>query len=179
MESGNHYVAQVKRNQKTLFEEIERTIVEQAPIDGFEVHESGHGRSSSWYAFVYDAQQNPKAQEWTNLRRFIHVHRIREEKGKTTHTDSFYISDLFETSAEVYQQGTRGHWAIENRLHWVKDVFFNEDQNRIRTGAGPIVDSILSAIAINIHRSEGRQSIIEAQAYAVKNIRDLICTIRT
>jgi len=153
--------------------------VEQSPIDCFEVHEKDHGRRSSWYAFVYDAQQNPKAEQWANLRRFIHIHRVREEKGKITHTDSFYISDLFETSAEVFQQGIRGHWGIENRLHWVKDVFFNEDQSRIRTGAGPIADSILSAIAINIHRSEGRQSVSEAQAYAVKNIRELICLIRT
>ncbi len=169
----------MKRNQKTLFEEIEQTIVEQPHIDCYEVHQRDHGRKSSWYAFVYDAQQSPKAKEWANLRRFVHVHRVREEKGKTTHTDSFYISDLFEVSAEVFQQGIRGHWGIENRLHWVKDVRFNEDQNRIRTNAGPIADSILSAIAINIHRIDGRQSIMEAQEYATKNIRELICTIRT
>ena len=169
----------MKGNQKTLFQEVQRVIVDQAPLDCFEVHEKGHGRRSSWYAFVYDAQNSPKAKEWANLRRFIHIHRIREQKGKVSHCDSFYMSDLFQTSAEFFYQGTRGHWGIENRLHYVKDVIYGEDKNRIRTASGPIADAVFSAIAINIHRKEGYQSITEAQVYAQKNIYDFICTYRT
>jgi len=177
--SQNHYVAQVKGNQKSLFEEAQRIIVQQQPLDYYQTHETGHGRKSSWFVSVYDAQNSPKALEWLNLRRVIHVHRIREEKQKITHANSLYISDLFQTDAQFYQKGIRGHWGIENSLHYVKDVVHNEDDNRIKAGTGPMAASIFSTVAINIHRKDGFQSISEAQTFAIKNINDLICKIRT
>lgn len=179
VESQNHYVAQVKGNQKTLFQELQRIIVEQAPLDCFEIHERGHGRKSSWYVFLYDAQNSPKAREWKDLRRVIHVHRVRKKKGKLTHANSFYISDLFQTNAQFFHQGIRGHWSIENSLHWVKDVILGEDKNRIRTASGPIAAAIFSSIAINIHRQEGSHSITEAQVEARAKIQDLFCHFRT
>jgi len=175
----NHYVAQVKGNQKNLLKEIHRMIVEQAPIDQIEVQEKGHGRISSWSVSVFDAQDSPKAKEWNNLRRVIHVHRTRQKNGRCIHSDSFYISDLFETDAATYHHGIRGHWGIENRLHYVKDVIHQEDHNGIRTEAGPMVASVLSTIAINLHRKNGFQSITDAQAFAIQNIETLFCYIRT
>ena len=109
----------------------------------------------------------------------IHIHRVRIEKGKETHSNSFYISDLFQTSAEYFSKGIRGHWGIENRLHCVKDVIHKEDHNRIKTGTGPIAYAIFSTVAINIHRKKGFQSITEAQAQAQVNIKDLVCSIST
>lgn len=179
VESGNHYVAQVKGNQKTLFQEVQRIIVDQPPLDYFEIYEKGHGRQSSWHVSVFDAQQSRKAQEWKNLRRAIHVHRIRKENDEETHTNSLYISDRFETSAEFFHTGIRGHWGIENRLHWVKDVIFNEDKNKIREGTGPIVASIFTTIAINILRKEGFDSITDGKVFAQANIENFICHLRT
>lgn len=177
--SKNHYVAQVKGNQRFLFEEVQRIIIEQHPLDYYQEYQRDHGRKSSWHVRVFDAQSCPKAQEWKNLRRVIHVRRIREIKQNISYADSLYISDKFETDAQFFHQGIRGHWAIENSLHYVKDVIHNEDKNRIRTGTGPIAASIFSAIAINIHRKNGFKSITEAQIYARKDIRDLFCKIRT
>lgn len=177
--TGNHYVAQVKGNQKLLFQEAQAIIVAQEPLDCYEEHENDHGRESSWYLSVFDAQNSPKAREWKNLRRVIHVHRIRKTKQTITHTNSLYISDHFETDAKFYQAGIRGHWAIENALHYVKDVIHNEDNNRIKTGTGPVAASVFSTIAINIHRKNGFHSITEAQVYARKDIQTLACQIRT
>ena len=180
LESGNYYFAQVKLNQKTLFRTIEQATVEQEPLDCYAVeNEKGHGRTSSWYVSVYEAQNSPKATEWKDLRRFIHVHRIKQQKGQTSHSDAYYITNCFEIDAELYYHGSRGHWGIENKLHWVKDVFHQEDKNRIRKQNGPMVHSVLSTIAINLHRKEGFESILEAQDHAVKNIKEIICKIRT
>jgi len=162
-----------------LGERIQRIAVEQEPLDHVTIEETGHGRFTSWTAYVFDAQDSPKAKEWANLRRVIHIHRFRIEKGKETHTNSFYISDRFETSAEYYCQGIRGHWGIENRLHYVKDVVHKEDHNRIKTGTGPIAFAVFSTVAINIHRKQGFQSITEAQDHAIANISDLFCLIST
>lgn len=177
--SGNHYVAQVKGNQKTLFQEVQRIIVDQPPLDYFETYEKGHGRQSSWHVRVFDAQQSHKAQEWKNLRRVIHVHRIRKENDKEAHENSLYISDRFETKAKFFHTGIRGHWGIENRLHWVKDVIFKEDKNKIREGTGPIAATVFTTIAINILRKEGFESITDGNVFARANIEDFICHLRT
>ncbi len=156
-------MVQVKGNQPTLFKEVQRILVEEKPLDYFEEHENNHGRRSSWYVFVYDGVQSCKAKEWTNLRRFIHVHKCTHKNGKIHHSDRLYISDLFCTDARYFHEGIRGHWTIENSLHWVKDVIHNEDNNRIRTKNGPMNSAVFSSIAINIHRKYGSHSITESQ----------------
>ncbi|WPO38808.1 hypothetical protein R9C00_12270 [Flammeovirgaceae bacterium SG7u.111] len=76
LEGGNHYVIQVKRNQPSLFNEIQDIIVNDIPLDFYETHEKGHGRRSSWYVTVYDASFSYKAKEWGNLQRLVHVHAL-------------------------------------------------------------------------------------------------------
>lgn len=83
------------------------------------------------------------------------------------------------TQAKRLGNGIRAHWGIENRLHWVKDVIFNEDKNRIRKGSGPILSSILSTIAINKLRTYGFDAITEGIAFAQANVNKIICDIRT
>ena len=60
-------------------------------------------------------------------------------------------------------QAARGHWAIENRLHWVRDVTFDEDRCRIRTGHGAHVLACLRNLAISLLRLAGARSIPTAQ----------------
>lgn len=167
VESDNHYVLQVKRNQPTLFEEIGRASLEQTPLDYYEEHEKDHGRCSNWHVYVYDARQSVKASEWTNLARFIHVHKhtVYKEKGKIkiSHSDRYYISDYFQSSALFYHKGIREHWGIENQLHWVKDVIIGEDSNQIRHKQGAINRAVLSSMILNIHRKNGQKSISDAQ----------------
>ncbi|WP_143517632.1 transposase [Pseudonocardia sp. MH-G8] len=56
----------------------------------------------------------------------------------------------------------RGHWHIENRLHWVRDVTFDEDLSQIRTGTGPATMAVLRNLAISRHRLAGATNIAEA-----------------
>lgn len=179
IESGNDYTIQVKRNQPSLFQGVESAMVKQKPLDYYQEEEKDHGRHSQWFVSVFDATNSPKAKEWKGLRRFIHVHKITECKGRVSHSDRLYISSRYETSAEYYHKGIRGHWTIENSLHWVKDVIHKEDSNRIVTDNGPVNSAIFSSIAINLHRKNGYHSITEAQVSATANFTELFSLIRT
>jgi len=176
--SGNEYVIQVKRNQRTLFREIERTMVEQKPLDVFQIEEKGHGRHSFWSVSVFSALNSFKCKEWKGSKRFIHVHKEvfytnRHAKKTFTENDRLYISSQNSSDAQFFHQGIRNHWTIENRLHWVKDVIHNEDKNRMNTKNGPINNSIISTIAINIHRKNGNQSITNSQIKFGANVKEL------
>lgn len=181
MDSGNHYVAQVKRNQPSLHTEIERVILQEHPLEEWFQEEKGHGRHSRWYVSVYNARQSEKVDQWTGLSRFIHVHKVckQTKTGKHSHSNRFYITDLASTQAALYGLGIRAHWGIENRLHWVKDVRHNEDKNRIKTNNGPINCAIISSMAINFHRNQGHQSILDAQVKAQANTRKIMAMIKT
>ena len=179
--SGNHYILQVKRNQKTLFEEIQCAMATQKPLDYYVEYEKGHGRHSSWFVSVFDASHSPKTEEWPGLKRFIHVHKhtICTKTGRETDSDRLYMSDKYQTDAQQYHQDIRGHWKIENSLHYVKDVVHKEDGNGIRKNNGPINSSIFSSIAINITRKQGFPSITEGIVNFYSNFTKLFDLIRT
>ena len=164
---------QVKRNQPSLFDEIQRAILEQQPLDYFEASEKDHGRHSHWYVTVYNALQSNKNPEWKGLTRFIHVHKNTIKNGQDIHSDRFYISSNPITCAMFYHEGIRGHWSIENSLHYVKDVIHKEDANQIRKGNGPVNSAVFSSIAINIHRKNGNHSITEGQMKFSSNVNEL------
>lgn len=179
IESDNDYTIQVKGNQPSLFKEIQRVMVEQAPLDQYDEQEKDHGRESNWTVTVYDAIQSDKSKEWMGLKRFIHVHKITRIKGKVTESNRVYITSRPNICAKYHHIGIRGHWTIENSLHWVKDVVHKEDKNGIRKNNGPVNSSIFSSIAINIHRKNGLHSITEAQIVANANFNELFDQIRT
>ncbi|WP_442947545.1 ISAs1 family transposase [Nostoc sp.] len=63
----------------------------------------------------------------------------------------YYIISLIRSAVD-FAYGIRGHWGIENRLHWVKDVVFDEDNLTIRTRNAPVNLSIVRLLALNIWR---------------------------
>ena len=82
------------------------------------------------------------SKEWTGLESLIKVERIGTRAGKPYHQVVYYISSLVRSAAD-FAKGIRGHWGIENRLHWVKDVIFDEDHSTIRTGNAPANLSVM------------------------------------
>lgn len=73
-------------------------------------------------------------------------------------------------SSALVLQHTRRHWEIENRLHWVRDVTYDEDRSQVRTGAGPRVMATLRNLSISLHRLIGRATNIASA------IRKCICS---
>lgn len=181
VDSGNHYMAQVKRNRLSLYNEIQKSLAHQSPLDCFETHQKGHGRHTYWRCKVFDATENQQAKQWKDLRTFICVEKncFNTKKKTTIQTQRYYISDLAKKDAAFFFKGIRGHWRIENSLHWVKDVIHNEDGNRIRKANGPINMAVISSIAINLGRKHGQWSMTQNAVTFSANIEKAVQYIRT
>lgn len=113
---------------------------------------------------------------WARIHSLIRVERVGTRGGKQYHEVVCYISSLTCTAKE-FACGIRGHWGIENRLHWVKDVVFNEDDSTIRAGNAPGNLSILKAIALNLLRRNGYASITIAQRFISHDIDKLLALV--
>lgn len=114
--------------------------------------------------------------QWTGIQSLIRVERVGTRKGKQYHEIVCYISSLICT-AQDFSQGIRGHWSIENSLHWVKDVVLNEDRSPIHLGNAPANLSIVRAIALNIIRGNGYDSITTAQRFISNDIDKLLVLV--
>ena len=77
------------------------------------------------------------------------VEATRHQGGSVSVERRYYIATL-DNNAQRFGQAVRGHWAIENSLHWVLDVVFDEDQARIRRGHGPENMAVIRHIALNL-----------------------------
>jgi predicted transposase YbfD/YdcC len=158
---GGHYILQLKGNQGGLYAEtvelFDKCLTDDCQGVAYTTSrtcEKGHGRIEerrlwatshvTWFA---------EKERWTNLRTLIHVRSRRTINGRTTEEDHYYISDL---PAEDVRLGSyiRGHWGIENTLHWSLDLNFREDERRIRRGHAAENFSRLSRIALNLLKAE-------------------------
>jgi predicted transposase YbfD/YdcC len=138
---------------------------------------------------VYVVEDVTLQKTWTNLQRFISVEKRVSQKGKantkqakqviTTESISYRISDVTSLSAKEFAQGIRGHWGIENRTHWVKDVNFKEDNNGIKNDNGAVNMAIFNTISLNYLRQNIDDSIKNAQIIFGQNVKELFLIIRT
>jgi predicted transposase YbfD/YdcC len=136
---GGHYLLCAKANQPALLRAAEAAF-RQAEITGYELvsfdhhaeSDEGHGRREGRsVAVIYDPVGMPEG--WPDIKAVVSVVRQREVGGVSTTTSHYYISSHGGTALELAGL-IRGHWGIENGLHWVLDVVFHEDQSRIKEG---------------------------------------------
>lgn len=163
IESGNDYLVAVKKNQKRLYENLESLTKEQEPISQSVEKEQSHGRIISRKVSVFEIF-NSLENNWCGIRSLIRVERIGKRGDKDYHQVAYYISSLKE-NAEVFAQKIRGHWQIENQLHWVKDVILKEDSSPLHNFQARTNLSILQTISINLFRLKGFLSITEGQRW--------------
>ena len=101
---------------------------------------------------------------WPHLQQVCRLERQRVVKGKKQVAVSYAISSLPATDADARRllSLSRGHWGIENRLHWVRDVTFDEDRSQVRTGAAPQVLAGLRNLVISLVRRAGHSNVAAA-----------------
>lgn len=133
-----HYMLAVKMNQPTLHDEIDEYFkwamhdsIEKTKLDIYDEISGDHGRVTKWNAVCTDeVHWFESKQDWQGLRSFVMVERATERNEKKSVERAYYISSLT-ASARDFLRLSRGHWEIENCLHWHLDVSFNEDACRI------------------------------------------------
>lgn len=162
-EQGGDYILQVKDNQPSLHEDI-KLWFDEAFAHGFEDtayahHETtdkGHGRVETrrcWTLFdPPDMACFTRHHDWTGLRSLVCVESTRHDltSGKTSVEKRYFISSLPGTDAAGMLAAIRGHWEIENKLHWSLDINYREDECRIRKGHAPENFSRLKRLSQNI-----------------------------
>ena len=163
-----HYLITVKRNQPGLHAQLAALPWRQVPV-AYDAREKGHGRAERRTLKVTAVAAGlafPHAAQAIQI-----VRRRRPLTGKHTKkwsTETVYaVTSLTAIRARpaALAQIVRGHWGIEDRLHWVRDVTYDEDRSQVRTGNGPRVMASLRNLAIAILRLTGHASIAAALRY--------------
>jgi len=152
------YALALKKNHKGLYQGV-KALFDQTTLDNFETHythktvEISHGRQETRQCWtISDPKQLatlPGFSDWPGLKTVVLVRAEQQRGHKTTLEDRYYISSL-SGDAEKLLQVVRGHWAIENSLHWVLDIAFCEDDCRIRKGYGAQNFAVLRHLALNL-----------------------------
>ena len=168
---GNDYVIAVKANQKHLYQQIQLNTEGSTASSVDATTQRRSARLTTRTVSVFENLHGISS-EWIGLKRLIKVERIGTRAAKPYHQVAYYISSL-SLSAAQFAQGIRGHWAIENRLHWVKDVVFKEDSSRMRQGNAPANFSIIRSLAIALLRHNGYSSITTAVRMIAHNLEQI------
>lgn len=159
---GADYVISLKGNHGTLHQEIrdyldwaERTGFKDIKYEYNETLEKDHGRIETRRCFVteeIDWLEN-KA-DWKSLKSVVLVEAIREVIGGAKTVERRYFISSLEANAKVALRAVRGHWAIENQLHWCLDIGFREDECRVREAKSAENLATLRHIGLNLLKQE-------------------------
>jgi predicted transposase YbfD/YdcC len=144
------YILAIKGNQGGFFENVKHQFNLVTPHDTNEQTDAGHGRIEiRKCSVINDLKFVDEAEDWEKLTSLIKIDASRIIGDTRQEETRYYISSLNAT-AEKCNELVRGHWAIENELHWTLDIAFREDECRIRTGYGAENFSTVRRIALNL-----------------------------
>lgn len=171
-EADADYVLALKGNQETVYEEVktflEATLEErQAPrpvgaklskaaasLASLQTVEKDHGRMETRRYYQSDQLDwFADRSKWEGLQSVGMVESVREAEGQTTVERRYYLSSL-SLGIETFARAVRGHWGVENKVHWIMDVCFREDQSRARTGYAAENLATLRRLALNLLKRE-------------------------
>ena len=159
-QEGN-YVLALKSNHPTLYEDV-RTFFDEAQAkqfqgidhDYYEHTDGGHGRIEVRRCWaVGDVAWLRHQDRWAGLRSIVMIE-ARRILGQSESLERRYYIASVTPQAQVLLEAVRGHWGIENQVHWVLDVTFGEDGSRIRKDHGAANMALLRRLTLNLIRQE-------------------------
>lgn len=155
LSKNGHYFLALKENQKALYESVLEAFKYNSPIDTSVEMEADHERVEERKCSILPADKIEYAEvrdRWEGLSTLVRIESTVYNKtnGTDTVTTRYYISDEMFPKAAYYNMLARGHWAIENQLHWLLDVAFHEDDCRARKGNAPQNLSLIKRWRYNV-----------------------------
>ncbi len=134
---GGHYLLALKKNQKQLYEQVsEHMQRNKQALEQERWQDFGSGRIEERVCYVCDRLELLDGLDaWPAISRVVMVEASREKDGVVKSQTRFYLSSL-PAGPEEFNRLVRGHWGVENNLHWMLDVVFGEDRSRTRKGNG-------------------------------------------
>ena len=165
VEGGGDDAITLKENQPTLYKEAVKTFqeLEERGFEGIDCYDEshrGHGRQERRTYYAVSVTEEKLRTKWPGLQTFVMGMFQRTAGGVTTEYRRYYFSSMNCGEVERLGQVLRRHWSIENNLHWILDVSFNEDGNRTRRGHGAENLSILRRAALSIlNQHKGKMTI--------------------
>ena len=157
---GADYVMTVKANMPTMYQQLKK--LPWARVPAVSSVSTDHGRRARR---TIKAALAPAWIEFDGAAQVAQLRRTVTKKGKKTVEVVYLITSDRSADPAALAAWARGHWEIENKLHWVRDVTYQEDKFLVRTGNAPRVMATLRSLAISILRLDGHTNIAAANRH--------------
>jgi predicted transposase YbfD/YdcC len=173
LEKEAHYVVALKDNQPKLYEDVqwlfndafEHDFVHR-PHSYTQTQERGHGRDELRRCWLLTELSYLETHTWPGLHSVVLIESQRTLKGVTSTERRYYLSSLNKPASELLAI-IRSHWQVENSLHWILDVIFNEDKHRARKDHAPANLGMLRQLALNLLK----RTPLPKPTMSLKNLR--------
>src|SRR5712692_5003314 len=181
---GGDYVLAVKGNQEHLLEDVQATV--ERALNGelparvvlqHSTTEQGHGREENRsYVVVHHVKGIRDRPDWPKLKTVGMCCSERTIKGKTT-TELRYFIGSRTMGVRQYAKVLRGHWRIENNLHWQLDISLGEDDSRIQKRHGAANVALMRKMAVSLHKQNPAKDSIARKRKAAALDLDFLAAI--
>jgi predicted transposase YbfD/YdcC len=171
---GADYVMTVKGNMPTLYKRLKK--LPWARIPATSAVSTGHGRRA---CRTIKVALVPAWIEFAGAAQVAQLRRTVTAKGKKTVEVVYLITSDGDADPATLAAWVRGHWEIENRLHWIRDVTYQEDKSLVRTGNAPRVMASLRNLAISILRIDGHSNIAAANRHHARDPQRTLKLLQT
>jgi predicted transposase YbfD/YdcC len=171
---GADYVMTVKGNMPTLCKRLKK--LPWAAVAAFSAVSTDHGRRARRTIKVALV---PAWIEFDGAAQVAQLRRTVTRNGKKTVEVVYLITSDRNADPATLAAWVRGHWEIENRLHWVRDMTYQEDKSLVRTGNAPRVMASLRSLAISLLRIDGHANIAAANRHHARDPQRTLTLLQT